>query len=81
MKITIDETITTNSYNIWTASGGCFLDTFCEHYPFHNSVYTIVGGCLGFRLSIIRQLDITSYPYTFDATDLIQNYLYRTIYV
>ena len=70
MKITIDEAITANSYNIWTASGGCFLGTFCEHCPFYSIVYTIVGGCLGFRLSIIRQLNITSYPYTFDAADL-----------
>ena len=71
MKITIDEAITANSYNIWTASGGCFLDTFCEHCPFHSYITdTTVGGCLDFRLSIIRQLNITSYPYTLDAADL-----------
>lgn len=69
MRITVDEAITANSYNIWIASGGCFLDMFCEHCPFHSIVYTIVDGCLDFRLGTIRQLNITSYPYTFDAAE------------
>lgn len=70
MKITVDEAITANSYNIWTASGGCFLDTSCKNCPFQELARATPGGCLDFRLNLIQQLNITSYPYVFDATDL-----------
>ena len=70
MKITIDETITANSYNIWTHSGGCFLATYyCKDCPFYGIAHKATGGCLDFRLSIIRQLSITSYPYVLDAAE------------
>lgn len=75
MKITIVESLSfvkslSFDSDIWTASGGCFLNTFCVDCPFDAITDTTVGGCLDFRLSTIRQLNITSYPYVFEAADL-----------
>ena len=70
MKINIIESWSDNLNNIWTHSGGCFFITSCKDCPFQELACATPGGCLDFRLSIIRQLNITSYPYVFDAADL-----------
>ena len=69
MKITIVEFLSLDP-DTWTASGGCFLITSCTNCPFQEFARATTGGCLDFRLSIIRSLNITSYPYVFDATNL-----------
>ena len=70
MKINIIESWSDNLNNIWTHSGGCFLTTSCKDCPFYDIAHKTTGSCLDFRLNLIQQLNITSYPYVFDATDL-----------
>lgn len=70
MKITIVESWYNNLDDSWTASGGCFLIISCKNCPFQGFARATSGYCLDFRLNLIQQLNITSYPYTLDAADL-----------